>query len=168
MIEKIIIANVIGLCAGFCSILAIQGKKKKQIVFIEFIGTILRIVSNFLVRSWSDVFAKIIKAVTQIFSLKNKLNKHKFYIISMLYIILCLVITYFSNDLRCLIAIIPSIMEFYSLLVRSTKKYRWYIIITKIFWTINNVVFHLYVGIFFDVIVILGHLYKIKNSSRRK
>ncbi len=164
MTFTVLIANFISFIAGICSVVSVWGKKKKQIVFMEFIGTILRIISNFLVRSWSDVIAKIIKAITQNFSLKNKLNKYKFYFISIIYIVLCLIITYLSRDLRCLIAIIPSIMEFYSLLVRSTKKYRWYIIITKIFWTINNIVFQLYVGIIFDLIIVMGHYYKLRSK----
>ena len=167
MAQLVIIANFIFFLAGICSILSTQGKNKKQIVFIEFLGSILRIIGNILVKSWSDAIAKIIKSVTQFLSLGDKLNKKIFYIVSLLYTILCICITYFSSDLRCLIAIIPSIMEFYSLLVRSTKKYRSYIIITKIFWTINNIVFQLYIGIIFDIIVIIGHLLKLKKKNNK-
>lgn len=164
MIE-IVIANIVNLLAGSCSILSTQGKNKRQIIFIEFIGSIFRIIMNFLVKSWSDMIAKIIKALAQIFYLKNKLNKKLFYLISLLYIIICLVITYLSNDFRCLVAIIPSVLEFYALLDSSTKKYRWYVIITKIFWTINNIIFKLYAGIIFDAIIVIAHFIKIKNKS---
>jgi len=163
MVVRILIANIVNLFAGICSISSVQGKNKKQIVFIEFIGTILRIISNLLVKGWTDAIAKIIKCFTQAVSLKNKLNKKIFYVVSTLYVILCLIITYLSKDLRCLIAIIPSVIELYSLLVSSTKKYRWYIVVTKIFWTINNILFKLYIGIVFDAIVIIGHLLKIKK-----
>ena len=127
----------------------------------------LIIISNTLVRGWSDAIAKVVKAGTQFLSLKNKLNKYKVYFISFIYVSICLVITYVTNDLRYLVAIVPSVMEFYSLLGRSTKKYRWYNIITKVFWTINNIVFKLYVGIFFDTIIVIGHFYKIKHTRGR-
>ena len=168
MSVQIIIANIINFLAGMCSITSVQGKNKKQIIFIEFLGTILRIISNFLVKSWSDLIAKIIKGTTQVIALKSKLNKTIFYLVSLIYISICLTVTYFSKDLRCLVAIIPSIMEFYSLLVSSTKKYRWYIVITKMFWIVNNILFQLYVGIIFDLITMIGHLLKIKNIKKRK
>ena len=167
MIE-IVIANILNLFGGISSIVSTQGKNKNQIVFISFVGTILKLISNILVKSWSDAIAKVIKAISQALSLKNKLDKSKFYIVAVIYTIICLMITYFSKDLRCLVAIIPSILEFYSLLVESTKKYRWYIIITKIFWTINNLIFQLYVGIIFDIIVVVGHLIKMKTSENPK
>lgn len=84
---QIVIANIINLLAGCCSIISTQGKNKRQIVFIEFIGSVLRIIMNFLVKSWSDMIAKIIKGVAQLLFLKNKLNKRFFYLISLLYII---------------------------------------------------------------------------------
>ena len=162
---QIVIANIINLLAGCCSIISTQGKNKRQIVFIEFIGSVLRIIMNFLVKSWSDMIAKIIKGVAQLLFLENKLNKRFFYLISLLYIIICITITYLSQDLRCLIAIIPSVLEFYSLLYSSTKKYRWYVVITKIFWTVNNIMFKLYAGIIFDFIIILAHLLKIGKKE---
>lgn len=167
MIE-IIIANILNLISGICSIISTQGKEKQQIVFIEFIGSVLRIIQSILVKSWSDAIAKIIKITSQVLSLENKLNKNKFYILSISYIAVCLFVTCISKDLRCLIAIIPSIMEFYSLLQTSTKKYRWYIIITKIFWIINNLVFQLYIGIIFDLIVIVGHFLKIRKNKKEE
>lgn len=162
---QILIANVISVIAGFCSILSTQGRNKKQIVLMEFIGTVLRVVMNFLAKSWSDLIAKIIKGTAQIFFLDNKLNKKLFYLISIVYIIVCLFVTYISQDLRCLVAIIPSVMEFYALLDSTTKKYRWYIVITKVFWTVNNIMFKLYAGIIFDAIVIGAHLVKIRNTK---
>ena len=159
-------ANILNLFAGFCSIISVEGKNKNQIVFIEFIGSILRIISNVLVRSWSDAIAKVIKSITQFLSLENKLNKSLFYLVSIIYIAICLVVTYLSKDLRCLVAIIPSVIEFYSLLVTSTKDYRWYRIITKIFWTINNIIFKLYVGIIFDLIIMVGDFIKIKREKK--
>ncbi len=163
---QIVIANIVNFVAGLCSLLSVSGKTKKKIVKIEFIGSILRIVSNVLVASWSDAIAKIIKSVAQGLCLGRKLNKNKFYIISGLYVILCVFITYISKDIRCLVAIIPSVLEFYSLLVRSTKKYRLYIIVTKLFWTINNLIFNLYVGIIFDVIIMIGHYLKVRKARR--
>lgn len=163
---QIVIANIINFLAGLCSLCSVGGKTKKKIVKIEFIGSILRIISNVLVQSWSDAIAKVIKGVAQGLCLGKKLNKNKFYIISGLYVLLCFFITYVSQDLRCLVAIIPSVLEFYSLLGRSTKKYRLYIIITKVFWTINNLIFHLYVGIIFDVIIMLGHYFKYRKARR--
>lgn len=165
MVQIVIIANIINFFAGISSILSTQGKNKNQIVFMEFIGSVLRIIGNILVKSWSDTIAKIIKSIAQYMSLKNKLNKSLFLIISLLYITICISITYILKDIRYLIAIIPSIIEFYSLLVSSTKDYRWYIVITKIFWTINNILFQLYVGILFDIIIVVGHLLKIKKSK---
>ena len=162
---QIIIANIISIFAGCCSILSTQGRNKKQIVLMEFIGTVLRVIMNFLAKSWSDLIAKIIKGIAQIFFLDNKLNKKIFYLISIAYIIVCLFVSYVSQDLRCLVAIIPSVMEFYALLDSTTKKYRWYIVITKIFWTVNNIMFKLYAGIIFDVIVICAHLVKIRNTK---
>ena len=41
-----IIANVIMFLAGICSILSTYGKRKNNIVFIEFFGTILRIIGH--------------------------------------------------------------------------------------------------------------------------
>lgn len=162
---QVVIANIINLLAGCCSIISTQGRNKKQIVFIEFIGSVLRIIMNFLVKSWSDMVAKIIKGVAQLLFLENKLNKKFFYLISLLYIIICITITYLSQDLRCLVAIIPSIIEFYSLLYSSTKKYRWYVVITKIFWTLNNILFKLYAGIIFDFVIIIAHLLKIRKKQ---
>ena len=162
---QIVIANIISILAGCCSILSTQGRNKKQIVLMEFIGTVLRVVMNFLAKSWSDMIAKIIKGIAQIFFLDNKLNKKLFYLISIVYIIVCLFVTYISQDLRCLVAIIPSVMEFYALLDSTTKKYRWYIVITKVFGTLNNIMFKLYAGIIFDAIVICAHLIKIKTSK---
>lgn len=159
----VIVANIISLFAGVCSITSTQGKNKKQIVFIEFIGSILRIISNFIVKSWSDFIAKIIKSVAQFLTIEKKINKTNLIILSMAYTSICLTVTYVSNDLRCLVAIIPSLMEFHSLLGNSTKKYRSYIIITKVFWTINNIIFKLYVGVIIDAIVIIGHLLKLKK-----
>jgi len=162
---QIIIANIMNFLAGCCSIISTQGKNKKQIVFIEFIGSILRILTNILVRSWSDMIAKIIKSFAQILCLENKLKKNQFYIISLSYIVICSVVTYISKDLRCIIAIIPTLIEFYSLLVPSTKKYRYYTVITKLFWIINNLMFQLYIGIIFDAIVIVGHMIKINATK---
>ncbi len=163
----VILANIINFIAGLCSILSVKGKTKKKIVSVEFTGSILRIVGNSLVHSWTDAIAKVIKSIAQALCLNQKLNKKIFYIISVLYVMLCLFVTYISQDLRCLVAIIPSVLEFYSLLVKTTNKYRWYIIITKIFWTINNIIFKLYVGIIFDAIVIIGHAIKIKQSQKK-
>ena len=165
MVVRIVIANIVNLVAGICSILSVQGQGKQQIVFIEFIGTNLRIVSNLLVNGWTDALAKIIKWFTQVVSLKNKLNIKIFYLVATLYIMLCLTITYLSKDLRCLIAIVPSVIELYSLLVSSIKKYRWYIVLTKFFWILNNIVFKLYVGIVFDIIVVVGHILKIRKEN---
>jgi len=162
---QILFANIINVLAGLFSIISTQGKNKKQIIFMQFISSILRIIMSFLVKSWSDMIAKIIKGLSQLLFLKNKLNKIIIYLISLLYIIICIIVTYLSNDCRCLVAIIPSVLEFYSLLDSSTKKYRWYVVITKIFWTINNIIFRLYTGIIFDIIIIIAHLFKIKNSS---
>ena len=131
-IMEIFIANIINFISGMCSILSTQGKDKRQIVFIEFIGSILRILQAALVKSWSDAIAKAIKILAQVLSLKDKLAKKGFYILSIGYILVCISITYISKDLRCLVAIIPSVMEFYALLQPSTVKYRWYIIITKV------------------------------------
>ena len=86
---QIIIVNIINLIAGICSIISVQWKIKKQIVFIEFIGTTLRLINNFLVKSWSDLIAKIIKGITQVIDLKNKLNKSIFFI-SFIYTFACL------------------------------------------------------------------------------
>ena len=163
---QIVIANIVNFIAGLCSLLSVSGKTKKKIVRIEFVGSILRIISNVLVRSWSDAIAKVIKGVAQGLCLGRKLNKRKFYVISFLYVVLCIFITYMSKDIRCLVAIVPSVLEFYSLLVRSTKKYRLYIIVTKVFWTINNLIFKLYVGIIFDVIIMIGHYLKVRKVRR--
>lgn len=161
---QIVVANIVNFLAGLCSLLSVSGKTKKKIVKIEFIGSILRIISNVLVASWTDAIAKVIKSVAQWLCLDRKLNRNKFYVISGLYIILCIFITYMSRDFRCLVAVIPSVLEFYSLLVRSTKKYRWYIIVTKVFWTVNNLIFNLYVGIIFDVIIMIGHYLKLRKA----
>lgn len=165
--NSVVLANIIAFFAGVCSVISVFGKNKKQIVFVEFFGSCLIIISNILVQGWSDAIAKVVKAETQFLSLNNKLNKSKLYIISFIYVFLCLVIIYITNDFRYLIAMVPSLMEFYSLLGRSAKKYRWYNIITKVFWTINNIVFKLYVGIFFDIIIVIGHFYKIKHTRGR-
>ena len=165
MLEQIVIANVINFFAGLCNVLSVNGKDKKQIVSIEFLSTILCVFSMFIVNSWSDVVAKIIKAIVQAFSLKDNLNNKVFYVLSFFYISICLYITYLTNDLRCLVAIIPSVLEFYALLGMSTKKYRFNILITKVFWVINNILFKLYVSIIFDVIVIVGHFMKIKKNT---
>ena len=42
---------------------------------MEFIGTVLRVVMNSLAKSWSDMIAKIIKGIAQIFFLDTKVNK---------------------------------------------------------------------------------------------
>ena len=162
---QIMIANIVNILAGCCCIISTQGKNKKQIVSLEFIGSLLRIIMNFIVKSWSDMVAKIIKVTVQFLFLGNKLTKKQFYFLSLLYIITCITITYLSKDLRCLVAILPSLIEFYALLDSSTKKYRGYIIITKIFWTINNIIFKLYAGIIFDAIVIITHSLKIRNQA---
>ena len=164
MIE-IIIANILNLISGSCSIISTQGKNKRQIVFVEFISTSLRIIQAFLVKGWSDLISKSIKLFTQTLSLKNKLNKKGFILLAISYIAVCLVITYISKDLRCLVAIIPSVLEYYSLLEESTKKYRIFVVITKILWIINNFIFQLYVGVIFDTIVILGHLFRLKKKK---
>lgn len=163
---NVIIANILNFIAGICSILSVGEKTKKKIVRIEFLGSIIRIISNSFVGNWSDVLAKVIKCCSQNMYLKASFSKIKFFLISLLYLILCLSVTYVSKDLRCLFAIVPSILEFYSLLVRSTRKYRLYIIITKMLWTINNIIFKLYVGIIFDLVIILGHYFKIKKNNK--
>lgn len=163
----VLIANIICFLGGICSILSTQGKNKKQIVSIEFIGSLFKIIGTGIQKSWSDVIAKIIKIYTQYLTIKNKLTKNKLYLIIFIYFFLCLTITYLLNDLRYLVAIIPSVIELYSLIGRSTKKYRKYIIVTKIFWTINNIIFKLYIGILFDIIVIIGHLSKINKKKTK-
>lgn len=162
---QLIIANIINLFAGMLSVLSVEQKTKYKIVTLEYVGNILRILMNILIKSWSDLIAKIIKFVAQFLCLEKKLNENKIYIIALVYLLLSLTVTYYSKDLRCLIAIVPSILELTSLLTRSTKKYRLYIIITKIFWTINNLMFHLYIGIIFDAIVMIGHYNKIRNKK---
>lgn len=164
--NMVIIANIICLIGGTCNILATQGKNKKQIISIERIGSLFTMIGIGIQKSWSDVIGKIIKIYTQSLAIKNKLKKNNIYLIIFIYIFLCLTITYILKDIRYLIAIIPSTIEFYSYIGRSTKKYRRRIIITKIFWTINNIIFKLYIGIFFDIIVIIGHLSKINKKKR--
>jgi len=158
-------ANIMNLFAGICGILSTQGKNKKQIVTMEFISSIFRLIMNILVKSWSDLIAKIVKGAIQFIYLKKQLNKQIFYLISFLYITICITITYLSGDLRCIVAIIPTIIEFYSLLNTSTTKYRWYVVITKILWTINNIIFKLYIGIVFDAITVIAHLGKIIKTK---
>ena len=159
-----IIANIIMFLAGICSILSTFGKRKNNIVFIEFFGTILRIVGNAIAKSWTDAISKVIKGIGQVLSLNNKFNKIILIIISSIFLIMSSIIIYLTKDMRYLVAIIPSLLEFYALLSTSTKEYRWYIVITKIFWTINNIIFCLYVGILFDALVIIGHMYKLKKK----
>ena len=166
MEEYQIIANVIMFIAGICSILSIFGKRKKNIVFIEFFGTVLRIIGNTIAKSWTDAISKVIKGIGQSLSLKNKFNKTVLVIISIVFLIMSSIIIYLTNDMRYLVAIIPSLLEFYALLSKSTKEYRWYIVITKIFWTINNIIFRLYVGILFDALVIIGHMYKLNKKAK--
>lgn len=166
MINNVVIANIINFFAGICSITSTQGRNKKQIVFREFIGSLLRIIGNFLVKSWSDFIAKIIKSIAQFLTIEKKITKPILIVLSCGYLCICLTVTYLTKDLRCLVAIIPSLMEFYSLLGNSTKKYRSYIIITKVFWTINNIIFQLYIGIIFDALVILGHFWKLRKSKK--
>ena len=165
--NNVVLANIIAFFAGICCVVSVFGKNKKQIVCVEFFSSLLIIISNTLVQGWSDALAKVVKALTQFLSLNNKLNKARLYIISFIYVFLCFGIIYITSDFRYLIAVVPSMMEFYSLLGRSAKKYRWYNIITKVFWTINNIVFKLYVGIFFDIIIVMGHFYKIKHTRGR-
>lgn len=156
--NKLLIINILAFIAGILSILSTYRKTKKQIVIYEALVTIFRIVLNTLAKSWSDVISKIIKFLAQITTLKDKYNKKHFIIISILYLIICLYITYLVNDLRCLLAIIPAIMEFYSLLKKEVKTYRIYIIISKVFWTINNIAFGVYIAIVFDLFVVIGHI----------
>ena len=66
-----IIANVIMFLAGICSILSTYGKRKNNIVFIEFLGTILRIIGNVIAKSWTDAVAKVIKGISQFLTVKN-------------------------------------------------------------------------------------------------
>lgn len=168
ILERLLISNVINFFAGICSVISVKEKNKNRIVFVEFIGTIFRIISNFIIGNWSDFLAKILKSFIQFSSLKNKLNKFRFLIISCIYILMCLIITYISSDLRCLVAIIPSIIEFYSLLSGSTIKYRFFVIVTKVLWIINNIIFKLYTSIIFDILVIIGHYFKIKKQNANK
>ena len=70
---QVVIANIINFLAGICSILSVNGKTKKKIVRMEFIGSILRIVGNVLVHSWSDAIAKVIKSFAQGLTLGRKL-----------------------------------------------------------------------------------------------
>lgn len=167
MINNIVIANIICLIAGIFSIVATQGKNKKQIVFIEFITSVMRIISNFILKNWTNFIAKIIKAIAQFLTIKKRINKGIIILLSFAYLCISLLVIYISKDLRCLVAIVPSLMEFYALLGNSTKKYRSYIIITKILWTINNIIFKLYAGIFIDAIVVLGHLIRMKRTRKR-
>ena len=164
----IIISNIIIFCAGICSILSTQGKQKKNIIFIELIGTILRIIGNLLAQNFTDAIAKIIKGLTQFLSIKDKVNKKIIIIASCIYILISIIIVYISGDIKYIIAIIPSLLEFYALLSPSTKKYRWYIIITKVFWIINNFIFKLYAGILLDAIVISCHLFKLYKNRKEK
>ena len=164
----VIIANIIIFAAGICSIISTMGKDKKGIVFIEFLGTILRVIGNLFVKGWTDAISKVIKGISQFLTIKEKYNKISFAIISCIFVILSIIILINTKDFKYLIAIIPSLLEFYALLSPDTKKYRWYIIITKLLWTINNLIFHLYVGIFFDIIVAICHSYKLKNDKIKK
>lgn len=168
MEKYIIISNAIILGAGICSILSTQGKQKESIVFIEFLGTILRIIGNTLARNFTDAIAKIIKGISQFLSIKNKFNKASLTILSCIYIILALSVVYIFGDIKYIVAIIPSLLEFYALLTPSTKKYRWYIVTTKAFWILNNFIFKLYVGVIIDVIVIIGHLFKIRKKEEEE
>ena len=77
--------------AGICSILSTQGKTKRQIFSIEFTGSLLRICSNLIVKSWSDVIAKVVKSIAQFFPLERKNNKSIFIKITTIYIIICLI-----------------------------------------------------------------------------
>ena len=163
-----IIANILMFIAGICSILSTQGRKKNDIVFVEFIGTTLRIIGNILVKSWTDAIAKVLRGISEVISIKSKFNKTTLFIVSGIYLLLSMTVIYLTKDLRYIIAIIPSLLEFYALMFSSTKKYRWYIIITKLFWTINNIVFKLYVGIVFDVIVVLGHTLKLNKKDSKE
>ena len=165
MEKYIIISNAIILGAGICSILSTQGKQKKNIVFIEFLGTILRIIGNALAKNFTDAIAKIIKGISQFLSIKNKFNKASLTILSCIYIILALSVVYIFGDIKYIVAIIPSLLEFYALLTPSTKKYRWYIVTTKTFWILNNLIFKLYVGVIIDIIVIICHLLKLYKNK---
>lgn len=166
-INLVLVANIICFIGGMCCAFSTQGKNKKQIVYIERIGSVFIMFGIGIRKSWSDVIGKIIKIYTQSLAIKNKLNKNRIYLIISVYIFLCLIITYITKDLRYLVAIIPSVVELYSLIGRSTKKYRKYIIITKIFWTINNIIFDLYIGILFDIIIVIGHLSKMNKRKTR-
>ncbi|MBQ9298347.1 MAG: YgjV family protein [Clostridia bacterium] len=165
MEQYIIMANIIMFSAGICSILSTQGKQKKNIVFVEFLGTILRIIGNVLAKNWTDAIAKIIKGITQFLSIKNKFNKNSLIVLSCIYTVLSLMVVYIFGDIKYLVAIIPSLLEFYALISPSTRKYRWFIITTKTFWIINNFIFKLYVGVLFDVTVIICHLLKLYKST---
>ena len=90
----VIIANIIGLMAGICSVLSVRGKTKKEIVSMEFFATILRLVCNSMVKNWSDVISKIIKFISQLCVLKNKFTKTMFLVMSLLYMVLCLTVTF--------------------------------------------------------------------------
>lgn len=85
----------------------------------------------------------------------------------MLYLITSIIIVYYTQNLKLIVAIIPSILELYALLKKSVKKYRSYIIITKVLWTINNIIFKLYVGIIFDALVILWHTLNLKSKKSK-
>lgn len=155
----LLVVNVLAFLAGIISIISTYGKTKKQIVICETVCSILRVILNSLAKSFSDAISKVIKIIAQITTIKDKYNKKLFIIISIIYTSLCLFIVYLTKDYRCLIAIIPANMEFYSLLKKEVKTYRTYIIISKILWTINNIFFKIYVAIIFDMLVILGHLF---------
>ena len=161
----VLVANIISIIAGICSIASVYGKDKNQIVYIEYMCSILRMISNSIVKSWSDVIAKFIKCLSQCLMLADKLDKFKVKLFIVMYLLVSLTITFVSKDYRCLIAIVPSVIEFYALLVPSTKMYRQRVILTKVFWTINNLVFKLYVGIIFDFIVVIGHIIKNKKAK---
>ncbi len=163
--KEYVIANIIMFIAGICSILSTYGKKKNNIVSIEFLGTILRIVANTLAKSWTDAISKVLRLISEYLSLKNKFNKIVLVIVSIIFITLSTIIIYLTKDIRYFVAIIPSLLEFYALHTSSTKKYRWYIIITKVLWTINNIAFKLYTSILFDIIVIIGHLYQLHKKK---
>ena len=162
---NVIIANILNFIAGICSVLSVGGRTKKKIVRVEFLGSVIRIISNALVCNWSDSIGKVIKGFAQKMCLNNKLNKSNCLIISLIYLLLCLGVVYFSKDKRCLFAILPSILEFYALLVKSARKYRLSIIVVKILWTVNNIVFKLYVGIIFDIMIVFGHYLKVNKSK---
>lgn len=164
---NVVIANIINFIASIFSIFSTSQKKKKQIVAFEALSSFLRIVQCILVFGWTELIAKVIKLLAQISTLRGIYNKRTFYIVSMLYLITSIIIVYYTQNLKLIVAIIPSILELYALLKKSVKKYRSYIIITKVLWTINNIIFKLYVGIIFDALVILGHTLNLKSKKSK-